>query len=99
MEQFNVISILGADAQVLTPDTDVAQATRLALEVGTTGHDAFLVAAADTCMTTPSEDLMRQVYPDVPLRRPVPGTDSLISIDKARAVLGYEPEVTWRDRV
>ena len=28
MEQFNVISILGADAQVLTPDTDVAQATR-----------------------------------------------------------------------
>ena len=28
MEQFNVISILGADARVLTPDTDVAQATR-----------------------------------------------------------------------
>ena len=28
MEQFNVISILGADAHVLTPDTDVAKATK-----------------------------------------------------------------------
>ena len=28
MEQFNVISLLGADAQVLTPDTDVAEATK-----------------------------------------------------------------------
>lgn len=28
MEQFNFISILGADAQVLTPDTDVAKATK-----------------------------------------------------------------------
>ncbi|MCB2223265.1 MAG: NAD(P)-dependent oxidoreductase [Actinobacteria bacterium] len=79
-------------------DADVAQATRLALESDTDGHDAFLVAAADTCMTTPSEDLMAQVYPDVPLRRPVPGTETLLSIDKARSVLGYEPAVTWRDR-
>ena len=78
---------------------DVAQATRLALETETAGHEAFLVAAADTCMTAPSEDLMEAVYPDVPFRRRVPGTETLISIDKARDLLGYEPAVTWRDRV
>ena len=78
---------------------DVAQATRLALETETAGHEAFLVAAADTCMTAPSEDLMEAVDPDGPRRRRVPGTETLISIDKARDLLGYEPAVTWRDRV
>jgi nucleoside-diphosphate-sugar epimerase len=76
---------------------DVAQATRLALETESSGHEAFLVAAGDTCMTTPSQQLMDLVYPDVPMTRPVPGTDTLLSIDKARAVLGYEPAFTWRD--
>ena len=80
-------------------DADVAQATRLALEAEISGHEAFLVAAADTCMTTPSEEIMALVYPDVPLRRPVEGTGTLLSIDKARGVLGYEPAVTWRDWV
>jgi nucleoside-diphosphate-sugar epimerase len=80
-------------------DADVGQATRLALETNTAGHEAFLVAAADTCMITSSKDLMAAVYPDVPLRRPVPGNETLLSIDKARGMLGYAPAVTWRDRV
>ena len=78
---------------------DVAQATRLALEVDTSGHEAFLVAAADTCMTRPSMDLMAEVYPSVPLRSEVGGTDTLLAIDKARSVLGYSPSHTWRDHV
>jgi nucleoside-diphosphate-sugar epimerase len=48
-------------------------------------------------MTTPSEELAAAVFPDVPLTRPVPGTDTLLSIDKARRILGYEPEHSWRD--
>ncbi len=78
---------------------DVAQATRLAVEVDTDGVENFLVAADDTCMTTPSEQLMAQVYPDVPLRRPVPGHETLLSVDKARNVLGYAPRHSWRDHV
>ena len=77
-------------------DRDVAQATRLALETEISGHEAFLEAAADTCMTTPSEDLMSLVYPDVPLHRPVGGTGTLLSIDKAQAMMGYEPAITRR---
>lgn len=76
---------------------DVAQATRLALDADIAGADAFLVAAADTCMTRPSADLMAEVFPDVPLRHPVRGTDTLLSIDKARRVLGYEPAHSWRE--
>ena len=78
---------------------DVAQAVRLAIESDLGGHEAFVVAAADSCMTTPSADLMATVYPDVEVRGNLEGHQTLLSIDKARRLLGYEPGVTWRDHV
>jgi nucleoside-diphosphate-sugar epimerase len=77
---------------------DGAQAVRKALEADLTGYDVFIVANADTCMTTPSAELAAAVFPDVPLKRPVTGTETLLSIDKARRVLGYEPTHSWRDQ-
>ena len=79
--------------------TDVAQAVRLGLESDIAGHEAFLVAAADTCMPTPSADLMSEVYPDVELRSGVEANQTLLSIDKARSMLGYEPRISWREYV
>jgi nucleoside-diphosphate-sugar epimerase len=76
---------------------DVAQATRLALEAEIGGHEAFLVAAADTCMERSSSELMAEVFPDVPIRGSVEGTQTLLSIDKASAMLGYRPRHSWRD--
>lgn len=78
---------------------DVAQAARLALTADVAGHEAFLIAAADTCMTRPSTDLLAEVYPDVPLRRPVEAFETLLSIEKARTLLGYEPRHSWRDEI
>ena len=78
---------------------DVAQAIRHGLTADVAGTEAFLIAAADTCMTRPSMDLMTEVYPDVPVRRDVPGTETLLAIDKARSVLGYSPRHSWRDHV
>ncbi|NNL96780.1 MAG: NAD(P)-dependent oxidoreductase [Acidimicrobiia bacterium] len=75
---------------------DVAQATRLALEADTTGSDNFLVAAGDTCMKTSSAELMAAAYPDVPIRRELAEFETLLSVDKARDVLGYEPAHSWR---
>lgn len=79
--------------------SDVAQATRRALEADIDGAENFLIAAADTCMTTPSADLMDAVYPDVPIRRELGDYETLLSIDKARRMLGYEPAHTWRDHL
>ncbi len=76
---------------------DVAQCTRLALEKDVPGAEAFLVAAADTCMTQTNAELMAEFYPDVPMRKGVSDHETLLSIDKARQVLGYEPAHTWRD--
>jgi nucleoside-diphosphate-sugar epimerase len=78
-------------------ERDAAAACRLALTADVSGSDAFIIAAADTVMTRPSADLMAEVYPGVKLTRDVPGTDTLLAIDRARRVLGFEPEHSWRD--
>ncbi len=76
---------------------DVATACRLAAEADTRGADVAIIAAADTCMRRPSADLLAEVYPDVPLRRPVEGRGTLLAIDHARELLGYEPAHSWLD--
>lgn len=75
---------------------DGAQAVRLAVEQSRPGYEVFLIANADTVMSSPSMDLMAREFPDVPMRREVPGNETLMSIEKARRLLGYEPRFTWR---
>jgi nucleoside-diphosphate-sugar epimerase len=77
---------------------DVAQSCRLALEAEL-GAEVFIVAAADTCMTRPSRELMADVYPAVELRGELGEHETLLSIAKARRLLGYEPQHRWRDHV
>lgn len=76
---------------------DGAQAVRRALDHRATGMDVFIIANADTVMSTSSADLMAQVYPGVEVRKDLGEHETLLSIDKARRVLGYEPEFSWRD--
>jgi nucleoside-diphosphate-sugar epimerase len=75
---------------------DVAQACRLGLEADVAGADNFTIAAADTLMRTPSRELMASVFPGVPVDPKLGPSDTLLSIEKARRVLGYSPRCTWR---
>jgi nucleoside-diphosphate-sugar epimerase len=76
---------------------DVAQACRLSLASDLPGAEVFIVAAADTVMNRPSAELMAEVFPDVPIRGEVGEFDTLLSIAKARRLLGYEPAFSWRN--
>ncbi len=78
---------------------DVAQACRLSVEAEVPGADAFTIAAADTLMRRSSRGLMAEAFPDVPITQQIGEFETLLSIDKARRVLGYEPRYTWRERV
>ena len=78
---------------------DVAQAVRLGLDSEVTGAEVCIVAASDTVMNKPSADLMAEVYPDVPQRRPLEGRETLLAIDGARELLGYSPEHSWTEHV
>ncbi len=75
---------------------DVAQACRLALEADVTGADQFIIAAADTVMRQPSGELMARTFPGVPVRSELGEFETLLSIDKARQILGYRPRYSWR---
>ena len=74
---------------------DVAQAVRLSLDAPVDAAEVFIVAAADTCMRRDSAALMAESYPDVELRRPLEGRETLLSIDRARTRLGYAPGHSW----
>ena len=78
-------------------ESHVNQSVRLALEADLRGADSFIIAAADTVMRRPSRELMTEVFPDVPVADDVDGCDTLLRIDKARRVLGYAPEFSWRE--
>ena len=77
---------------------DVAQSCRLALDADL-GAEHLIVAAADTVMNRPSAELMADVYPSVPYRPTEGEYDTLVSIGKARKLLGYEPQWSWRDHI
>jgi nucleoside-diphosphate-sugar epimerase len=75
---------------------DGAQAVRKALELDATGADVFVIANADTVMGRSSASLMAEVFPDVEVRGELGEHETLLSIAKARRVLGYEPRHSWR---
>lgn len=81
---------------------DVAAACRLALEApaaAVAGGPAFIIAAADTVMNRPSAQLLAEVFPGVPLTREVGEFGTLLAIDRAQEVIGYQPRHSWRDHL
>ena len=80
-------------------ERDAAAACRLALTAAVTGSTSFIIAAADTVMAQPSADLMRQVFPGVPVSPTLEGCASLLSADRARQALGFVPRHSWRDHI
>lgn len=75
---------------------DGAQAVRRGLEYDGTGMEVFIIANADTVMSRSSADLAAEAYPGVEVRKELGTHETMLSIDKARRILGFEPEHTWR---
>lgn len=76
---------------------DGAQAIERALQVAPPGFDRFIIAAADTVTTRPNAELVSEVFPDVPVQGELGEHDTMLSISKARRLLGYDPQHSWRD--
>jgi len=76
---------------------DGAQAVQRVLENAPAGFDTFIIAAADTVMTRPNGELVDEVFPGVETRGDLGENTTLLSIDKARRLLGYDPQHSWRD--
>lgn len=77
---------------------DAARACELSLEadLGAEGYGAFLITAADTLLSRPTEELLQQWLPDVERRRPLPGHSGGYDCRRAAEVLGWRPAFSWK---
>lgn len=78
---------------------DGAHAVERALLTERSTYETYIIAAADTVMRRDSAELLAEQFPGVQLARPVTGRETLLSIEKARAELGYAPQHSWLDEV
>ena len=78
---------------------DGAQAVRRSLQADFKGFEAFIIANADSVMTRSNSSLFAEVFPGVPQKGNISTNGTLLSIDKAKQMLGYSPQFSWRNEV
>ncbi|MGV3490563.1 MAG: NAD-dependent epimerase/dehydratase family protein [Devosia sp.] len=78
---------------------DGAQAVRRGIEAEFKGFEPFIIANADTVMSRSNMSLMAEIFPNVPHKRELATNATLLSIDKARRLLDYNPQHSWRNHV
>lgn len=75
---------------------DAAQSCRLALESPLKGADVFVIANEDGVMSRSNDSLLDEAFPGIARKRPIGPNETLLSIDRAKKVLGYKPQFGWR---
>jgi hypothetical protein len=50
-------------------------------------------------MNRPSREVLAEVFPDAALSREIGEFETLLAVDRARQVLGYQPRYSWRDQI
>ena len=78
---------------------DGAQAVRRAILADFKGFEAFIIANADTVMSRSNISLLAEVFPEVEQRGNIATNSTLLSIDKAKRMLGFSPQYSWRNAV
>lgn len=78
---------------------DAVRLTRLAMEAELGGHERFYVSAADTLTATPTPEVVERCYEDADVVADLTDHDALIDTSKARDLLDWGPERSWRDYV
>lgn len=84
------------NADITLDARDGAQAVGAALKKDFTGHHQYLIAAPDTCMRTKNDELVKKAFPNVKYTPTNGPNDTLLSIDKAKKELGFNPQYTWQ---
>lgn len=79
---------------------DAAQAFEKALLAEFEGSHALFVSEHENTTGVEAEKLLEVFYPEVTMRkRPIPGRSTLLSYERARQLIGYEPEYLLRERL
>lgn len=87
----------GRDLWSYIDSRDAAAGFLAALTAPVTGHLRLFLSAADTYSETPTADLVRNAYPKVEVRKPLPGHVAVIDYSAAKAAIGFLPKHSWRE--
>jgi nucleoside-diphosphate-sugar epimerase len=78
---------------------DLGQICHLCIEKDGLGFQVFNGASEDTSSDLPTQELLRRFYPKVPVKGTLSEFETLLSNRKARDMLGFRPEHSWRKYV
>ncbi|MBB3975231.1 nucleoside-diphosphate-sugar epimerase [Rhizobium azooxidifex] len=78
---------------------DLGQITARAIETNGLGYQVFNAVNDETSSDLPTRELLDRFYPGVPLKRELGEFETLLSNKKARDMLGFRPEHSWRNYV
>jgi nucleoside-diphosphate-sugar epimerase len=76
---------------------DLGQMVQRCLETDGLGYQVFNVANADMSVAATTQQVIERFYDGVEVRRELGRDETFYSIDKARRLLGFAPEHSWRD--
>jgi nucleoside-diphosphate-sugar epimerase len=79
---------------------DAAEVCQLAIEAEGLGSVALNIASDDSSMAVKSRELLAAMFPEVTdFKEPLDGYESLLSNEKAKKLLNWQPKHAWRDYV
>ena len=76
---------------------DCAEAFRLALEGATPGAEFYYVLNDEVFVTSSVHDYLKQYYPDVPLKQPIPEGQALESAQRFKKRFGWRAQHNWHE--
>ncbi|MBO1756651.1 NAD(P)-dependent oxidoreductase [Allobranchiibius sp. CTAmp26] len=76
---------------------DLGQMVQRCLETDGLGYEVFNVANADMSVAATTQEVRDRFYDGVPVRREMGRDETFYAIDKARELLGFDPQHSWRD--
>ncbi len=76
---------------------DAAAAFVAAANAKLSGHSRFFISAADTYSEEETPALLAKAYPNAALKTGLGGFSSVISNAAAHALIGFEPQHSWRE--
>ena len=60
------------------------------------GADNFIISADDTVMNEDNKKLLDTVFPNINIKGEIGKNKTLLNNEKAKKILGFKPEYSWR---
>lgn len=76
---------------------DLGQMVQCCLQTDGLGYEVFNVSNNDLSVGLTNAEVIEQFYPGVPIKREMGEFETFYSNEKARRLLGFAPQYSWRD--